>query len=83
MQGGREKMLEWIQSGRVKREHEKLLETKHIPSKINLSQHMHAVGYKNALHCRVICSIFAFLCLLPQLGEHKTRKQYRVTVSDI
>lgn len=65
MRVGREQTLAWIQSGRVKREHEKVLETKHMPSKINLSQHIHAVGSKNALHCQVICSIFAFLCLLP------------------
>ena len=62
MQVGREKMLEWIQSGPVKREHEKVLETKHMPSKMDVFQHMHAVGCKNALHGCAICSIFAFLC---------------------
>lgn len=69
-----------MQSGRGKREREKVLETKCAFK--NSPFPTHACGRAKeciALPCDM-CSIFVFLCLL---CEHQKRKQNTVPVSDI
>lgn len=71
-----------MQSGRVKRECEKVLETKYVPSKIHLFQNTHAVGRKNALNCRAISVPYLCFCVCFVTIRKENRIQFQSVIYD-
>lgn len=71
-----------MQSGRVKREREKVLESQCVPSKIHLFQHTRVVGRKSALRCRAISAPYLCFCVCFVSIRKENRVQFQSVIYD-